>query len=189
MRERVSSDMETRTLETEILGREVNFDYSEHWVGYSILAMRVGIGWIMLQGGLQKLLNPSWTAAGYLNNVPAGNPLTSLWASMAGVPLVDQLVIAGLTLTGIGLIFGAFFRASALSAAAMNALFWASSLEGGIMQGLPVAHGWVVDSHIVYIALLLGLGAIGAGRIVGVDEELEKLSFVEKRPWLKYLLG
>ena len=181
--------METRTLETEILGRNVEFDYAEHWVGYSILAMRIGMGWIMLQGGLTKLFDPSWTAAGYLNNVPAGNPLMSIWSSMAGVPMVDQLVVWGLILTGIGLIAGALFRWSAFWAATMNALFWASSLEGGIMQGLPVAHGWVVDSHIVYIALLLGLGAFGAGRIVGVDEYLEDTEFVENHPKLKYLLG
>jgi thiosulfate dehydrogenase [quinone] large subunit len=181
--------LETRTLETEILGREVNFDYAEHWIGYSILAMRVGMGWIMFQTAIQKILDLSWTAAGYLNNVPAGNPLTSLWTSMAGVPLVDQFVIAGLKLTGLGLILGAFFRMSTFWAAVMNAMLWSSSLEGGIMQGLPVPHGWVVDSHIVYIALLTGLAAIGAGRIVGVDEEIEKLSVVEENSWLKCLLG
>lgn len=181
--------METRTLETEILGRSVEFDYAEHWVGYSILAMRIGMGWIMLQGGLTKIFDPSWTAARYLNNVPAGNPLTSVWSAMAGVPMVDQLVVWGLVLTGIGLMAGALFRWSAFWAAVMNALFWASSLEGGIMQGLPVAHGWVVDSHIVYIALLLGLGAFGAGRLVGVDEYLEEIEFVENHPKLKYLLG
>lgn len=180
--------METEKLETEIFGRKVNFDYSEDRVGYSLLLMRLSIGWIMFQGGVTKLLDPTWTAAGYLNNVPAGNPF-GFWSMMAGVPMIDMLVTWGLLLTGLGIITGTLFRFSAFWAAVMNLLFWASSLEGGIMQGLPVAHGWVVDSHIVYIMLLFGLAAFGAGRIIGVDEYLEDLEIVERNSWLRYLLG
>lgn len=180
--------MSSRKLETEILGREIDFDYSEDRVGYSLLLMRLSIGWIMFQGGVTKLLDPTWSAAGYLNNVPAGNPF-GFWSMMAGMPMVDMLVTWGLLLTGLGILTGALFRFSAFWAAVMNLMFWASSLEGGLMQGLPVAHGWVVDSHIVYIMLLFGLAAFGAGRIVGVDQYLEELEFVEENSWLKYLLG
>lgn len=181
--------MKTRTLETEIFGREISFDYSENRVGYSLLAMRLSIGWIMLQGGLTKLMDPSWTAAGYLNNVPSGNPFVGLWSMMAGVPMVDVLVTWGLVLTGLGLIFGVMFRWSAFWASVMNLLFWSSSLEGGLMKGLPVAHGWVIDSHIVYVMLLFGLGAFGAGRILGVDQYIEQYDFVQEHSRLKYLLG
>lgn len=57
------------------------------------------------------------------------------------------------------------------------------------MQGLPVAHGWVIESHIVYVMLLFGLGAFGAGRILGVDQYLEEYDFVQEHRRLKYLLG
>jgi thiosulfate dehydrogenase [quinone] large subunit len=181
--------MSQRKLETELLGKEIRFGYSENRVGYSLLAMRVSIGWIMFQGGLTKLLDPSWTAAGYLNNVPGGNPFVGSWSMMAGMPMVDMLVTWGLVLTGLGLILGAFFRWSAFWASVMNLLFWASSLEGGLMQGLPVAHGWVIDSHIVYVMLLFGLAAFGAGRILGVDQYLEEHSFVQEHSRLRYLLG
>lgn len=180
--------METRTLETEIFGRKIEFDYSENRVGYSLLLMRLSIGWIMFQGGLTKIMDPTWTAAGYLNNIPAGNPF-GFWSMMAGVPMVDMLVTWGLLLTGLGLIFGALFRWSAFWASVMNLMFWASSLEGGLMQGLPIAHGWVIDSHIVYIMLLFGLAAFGAGRILGVDQYLEQYDFVQEHDWLNYLLG
>lgn len=181
--------MKTQTLETELLGREISFEYSENRVGYSLLAMRVSIGWIMFQAGITKLLDPTWTAAGYLNNVPAGNPLTGLWTMMAGVPMVDMFVTWGLLLTGVGILLGAFFRWSSFWAAVMMLTFWASSLKGGILQGLPVAHGWVIDSHLVYVMLLFGLAAFGAGRILGVDQYLENYGFVEDNEWLKYLLG
>lgn len=71
----------------------------------------------------------------------------------------------------------------------MMLFFWASSLEGGLLQGLPVAHGWVVDDHIVYALLLFGLGAFGAGRILGLDRRLEDTAFVQRNRWLTYLLG
>ena len=114
------------------------------------------MGWTLFQGGITKLItypdaNPedNWTAAGFLNNaIPEGNPFVGLWGSMAGNPLVDQLVMWGLTLTGLGLILGALVRWNAFWGAVMMLFSWAASLQGGLLQGLPLAHGWVVDDHV-----------------------------------------
>jgi thiosulfate dehydrogenase [quinone] large subunit len=187
----------TRTLDAELFGRETHFEYSEQWIGYAIIAMRVTMGWVLFQGGVTKLItyldaNPenNWTAAGFLlNAVPAGNPLAGVFASMAGNPLVDALNMWGLTLTGLALILGAFVRWSAFWGAVMMLFYWLASLQGGLLAGLPLEHGWVVDDHLVYAFLLFGLGAIGAGRILGLDARLEKLSVVENNRWLRWLLG
>jgi thiosulfate dehydrogenase [quinone] large subunit len=187
----------TRQIDAELFGRETHFEYSEHWLGYAIVSMRVVMGWVLLQGGLTKLVtyldaNPenNWTAAGFLlNAIPDGNPLMGLWGSMAGNPLVDILVMWGLTLTGFGLVIGALVRWNAFWGAVMMLFFWAASLQGGLAQGLPLAHGWVVDDHLVYAALLFGLGAIGAGRILGVDASLEDVGLVSETGWLRYVLG
>ncbi|WP_424017731.1 hypothetical protein ACOZ4N_17950 [Halorientalis pallida] len=45
------------------------------------------------------------------------------------------------------------------------------------------------DHWIGYAILLFGLGAIGAGRIPGVDAWLEDQSFVQSIPWLRVFLG
>jgi thiosulfate dehydrogenase [quinone] large subunit len=187
----------TRQIDAELFGRETHFEYSEHWLGYAIVSMRVVMGWVLLQGGLTKLVtyldaNPenNWTAAGFLlNAIPDGNPLMGLWGSMAGNPLVDILVMWGLTLTGFGLVIGALVRWNDFWGAVMMLFFWAASLQGGLAQGLPLAHGWVVDDHLVYAALLFGLGAIGAGRILGVDASLEDVGLVSETGWLRYVLG
>ena len=186
-----------QTLETEILGRQVTFGYSEQWVGYSLFLLRLVMGWTLLQGGLTKLVtyldsDPSnnWTAAGYLANaIPPGNPFMPLWSSFAGSPLIALLNMWGLTLTGLALILGAFVRWSAFWGAVMMLFYWAASLTGGLAAGLPVAHGWVVDDHVVYALVLFGLGAFGAGRILGVDAYLEETSVVRNNPWLRLFLG
>lgn len=183
--------MAGQELETELFGKDVEFEYSEHWVGYSLLAMRIGIGWILLQGGLTKIFSSSWSASGYLSNIPAGNPFQTIWTLMVTEPLigiVNILVVAGLTLTGLGIILGAFMRLNAFFASTMMLLFWASSLEGGLIQGLPVAHGWVIDSHIVYIILIVAAAEFGAGRILGLDEKIEQMDFVQRHEWIKHFL-
>jgi thiosulfate dehydrogenase [quinone] large subunit len=186
-----------QTLQTEMLGREVSFEYSEHWIGYAMVFMRVTMGWVLFQGGITKLItylnaDPSdnWTAAGFLQHaIPEGNPLMGLWGSMAGSPLIDILVMWGLTLTGIGLLIGGLVRFNAFWGAVMMLFFWLASLTGGLLQGLPVAHGWVVDDHLIYAILLFGLGAMGSGRILGIDAYIEKMEFVKNNHWLKLLLG
>ncbi|MFC7128769.1 DoxX family protein [Haloferax chudinovii] len=188
---------DNRTLETELFGRPVRFDYSERWVGYSLFLLRVVMGWTLFQGGVTKLVtyldaDPSnnWTAAGFLaNGIPQGNPLMGVWGSMAGSPLIDMLNMWGLTLAGLAIIFGAFVRFSAFWGAIMMLFYWAAALEGGILAGLPLAHGWVVDDHIVYAVLLFGLGAFGAGRILGVDAYLENMEFVRRNRWMGLVMG
>lgn len=61
------------------------------------------MGWILLQGGVTKLvtyldanIENDWTAAGFLlDGIPAGNPFAGTWTALAGIPLVDGLVSGG----------------------------------------------------------------------------------------------
>lgn len=180
----------SRTIEGNILGFDVKAEYNSIVIAYAIVVMRVVMGWILFQGGITKVLDPEWTAAGFLQfAVPEGNPFMSLWAGFAGNPVIDFLVMWGLTLTGIGLILGALTRWNAFWGAFMMIMFWMASLQGGLAQGLPLEHGYVVNDHIVYAVLLFGLGALGAGRIAGVDAWLEKSDFVQNNRWLKLFLG
>ncbi len=177
-------------LETKFFGQTIETDYSLSWLAYAIVFMRIGMGWILFQGGITKVLNPEWTAAGFLlHAIPEGNPFMGMWASFAGSPLIDGLNAWGLTLTGLGLMLGALVRWNAFWAAIMMIFYWMASLQGGLAQFLPLEHGWVFDDHLVYAVLLFFLGAIGAGRIFGVDAYLEKLPFVANNKFLQALLG
>lgn len=189
--------MATRQLDADFFGRETSFEYSETWIGYALVGLRVVMGWTLFQGGLTKLVTyldsdptNNWTAAGFLQHaIPEGNPFVVLWGGMAGDPLVDLLVMWGLTLTGLGLMLGALVRWNAFFGAVMMVFFWAASLQGGLFAGLPLENGWIIDDHIVFVMLLFGLGAAGAGRFLGLDRAIEDTRFVEHHPWLRYLLG
>lgn len=183
--------MSERTLQSELFGRKVEFAYSERAFAYALFALRIVMGWTFLQGGLTKLLAPEgWSAAGFLANaIPEGNPFVGMFAAMAGNPVIDALNMWGLTLVGLSLLLGAFVRWSAFWGAVMMIFYWMASLQGGLLQGLPLEHGWVVDDHIVYAVLLYGLGAFGAGRILGLDAVLEKITYVREHPRLAYILG
>ncbi len=182
--------MTTHVLSGKLFGREVKAEYSYTWVAYALFGLRIVMGWILFQAGIVKLLDPEWSAAGFLQfAIPEGNPFTSVWAAWAGSPVIDFLVQWGLTLTGLGLLLGLLVRWNAFWAAVMMLFFWAASLYGGLAQGLPLEHGWVVDDHIVYALLLFGLGAFGAGRILGLDAILERTEFVKRHAWIRYLLG
>ncbi|MDY6769428.1 MAG: DoxX family membrane protein [Candidatus Nanohaloarchaea archaeon] len=167
----------------DLFGREETFAYSEEAVGYAVLALRLVMGWTMFYAGVTKLLDPGWTAAGYLSSIPAANPFSPLWAAIATdwLWLVDPLNAWGLTLIGLGLLTGAFLRFSAFWGAVAMLFYWASSF--------PLQHSILIDDHVVYALLLFGLGAVGAGRILGVDAYIEETAVVERRPWLRYLLG
>ncbi len=67
--------------------------------------LRVTIGWHLLYEGLIKLLNPQWSAAGYLQS--ATGPAAGLFHAMAAnegvLTAVNILNTWGLLLIGLGL--------------------------------------------------------------------------------------
>jgi thiosulfate dehydrogenase [quinone] large subunit len=193
----MSTQPSERTLRSELLGNEVTFNYSETWLAYSMLGLRIVMAWVFLQAGLSKLFEGgladplAWSSAGFLQNAIAeANPLRGLFLFFADyAAIVDPMVVFGQILIGLALLFGAFFRFAALMGAIQLSLFWTAAWQGGLMAGFPVAHGYFVDSSFVYMLLLFGLGAWGAGRILGVDRVLEETELVENTPWLRYVLG
>ncbi len=193
----MSSQPAERTLQSELLGREVNLHYSETWLAYSMLGLRLVMAWVFLQAGLAKLFEGglgdplAWSSAGFLNNAVAdANPLQGLFLFFADyAAILDPMVIFGQILIGLALLFGAFFRFAALMGALQMFFFWTAAWNGGLAAGFPMDNGYFIDSSFVYMLLLFGLGAWGAGRLLGVDRVLEETEIVKTNPWLRFLLG
>ncbi|ACV11417.1 DoxX family protein [Halorhabdus utahensis DSM 12940] len=193
--------MTTRELDAELFGRAVSFRYSETWIGYSLLSLRLIMGWTFFYAGITKVLNPEWSVRGFLTySIGPENPLSNLagyniWDIMATgeilgtglywYQLLTPLNQLGLTLVGLALIAGAFVRFSAFWGALMMTFYWLAAfpLEGSVL----------IDFHFVYVLLLFGIGAFGTGRILGLDAIIEEhpvtKPYLDRYPWLNLFLG
>lgn len=132
----------------------------------TILTLRIAIGWLFLYAGLAKLLNPQWTAAGYLKGAKTLPGLYAWLAASQNIGWVNFLNEWGLTLIGLALILGVLTRYASWAGIAMMALYY-----------LPVLHfpyvgdtSYLVDEHIIYILVLLVLSFAHAGNYWGLDK-------------------
>ncbi len=149
-----------------------------------LAAMRIALGWLFFYAGITKVLNPAWSAKGYLASSKTFSGFYSWLASDAVLPVVDFMNEWGLTLLGVSLIVGAFVRLSSLLGALMMVLYWFPVLD------FPkVEHGYLVDDHVIYALVLLYFAAAKAGRHYGLEERCAKLPICAKYPWLRAWLG
>ena len=175
--------MKETTYTVTALGRTFEFTHADTVLPFMTLAGRLSMGWIFIWSGFDKLIT-DFSSAGFLANASRG-PLKDIFIDMGtnqtALDVIDPLVIWGQILIGFSLILGLFTRVGAFFGAVQMLMFY-----------LPVLYpenNPFMDEHIIYIGILGLLGALGAGRIVGIDAFLEQTTTVKKMPALKYLLG
>ena len=165
-----------------ILGYPLSFTYHEIVVPFSFL-LRILMGWILVWAGFDKAIG-GFTAEGFLVHATSG-PIAGWFRDLGGdataLSVIDPLVTYGQILMGLAIFFGVATRAALFFAAIMMFLFY--------LAQFPPEHDLFVDYYLVYIVVYALLGAIGAGRILGVDRLLERLRPVRERHWLSYMLG
>jgi len=156
-----------------------------------ILALRIMMGVAFFQSGFEKVLSGSFSASGYLMNAPQanGSPAAGLFTAMGGsavfVDFVNVAVPWGEVLIGLGLIVGGLTRLAAFWGAFMMLLFYLGNWD--------VAHGYI-NGDFAYMLVFLSVAAFGAGRIMGLDQYIERyevggVPLAERYPWMRYLLG
>ncbi len=152
------------------------------WITLAVL--RVSIGWLMFYAGITKILDPNWSAAGYLQSAKTFTGLFQRLAQPNILPFINFINEWGLTLLGVSLILGVFVRISSILGAALMMLYYLPVLE------FPyVAHGFLVDEHIIYVAALLFFAAIHAGRYYGLENWCSNLPICHKFPKIRKWLG
>ncbi|MDA1060356.1 MAG: DoxX family protein [bacterium] len=131
--------------------------------------LRVLIGWLIFYAGLSKVLNPDWTAAGFLNGAENFSEIYGWFAKPGNIGWVDFLNQWGQLAIGLGLITGTFTRLASYAGILLMALYYFPSLD------FPyIGHGMIVDEHIVYIGVLVVLAEFNAGQYWGLDKGLKK---------------
>ena len=130
----------------------------------SLFLLRISLGWLMFYAGITKVLDPSWSALGYLKGAKI---LTSFYGFLIrpgvlpGINFVNEW---GLTLLGVSLILGVGIRFSAVLGSLLMLLYYLPILD----FPYPDPHSFIVDNHIIYLLGLLVLASFHAGNIWGL---------------------
>lgn len=128
----------------------------------SLLFLRLSLGWLFFYAGITKVLDPSWTAAGYLKAAQTATGLYNWFASPQNITWVNFLNEWGLTLIGGALILGIFVRLAALSGILLMILYYIPILNFPYVGKGTTS--FLVDQHIIFILALLLLWVFNAGK-------------------------
>jgi len=132
---------------------------------FTVFLLRISMGWIFLYAGLDKVMTPDWTAAGFLGNAQTFGPFYERFTNPEIIDLVNIINVWGLTLIGVSLITGAFVRVSSFFGAILMILYYFPTLD------FPYAgeHGFIIDDHLIYFFVFLVFIGLNAGRFLGLD--------------------
>lgn len=151
----------------------------------SIFLLRVVFGWMFFYAGITKIVNPAWSAAGYLKGAHTFAGFYNLLASPGVLPIVNFINEWGLLLLGVSLIIGIGVRISSILGAFLMLFYYLPILQ----FPYPNPHSYIVDEHIVYIFALLFFAAIRAGRILGLENWCVNLPICRRLPAIRKIFG
>ena len=128
--------------------------------------MRLAMGWFFFYAGITKLLDPSWTAAGYLNQAKIFPELFGWLASPANIGWVNFLNEWGLVLIGAALILGILVRFVSYWGILLMILYYLPILK------FPYAgeNYFIINDHIIYLLVFVIFITTRAGSYWGLDK-------------------
>ena len=139
---------------------------------FLLFLLRISIGWLLFYAGITKVLNPAWSAGGYLQNAKTFSGFYQWLATPEMLPITNFLNEWGLTLLGAALLFGVFVRWAGILGALMMILYYLPVLEFPNVG----EHSYIVDEHIIYALALLLLAASETGKIFGLGKKFPRLA-------------
>ena len=126
----------------------------------SLFLLRITLGWVFFWAGITKVLNPAWSAAGYLNSAKTFPGLYNWFASPTILPITNFVNELGLLILGLSLILGLYIRFTAPFGMLMMILYYLPIL----VFPYPNKNSFLVDEHIIYICGLLILVSFHADK-------------------------
>ena len=123
------------------------------------------MGWVMLYAGLTKVLDPNWSAAGYLGNAKTFEGFFNWFLKPEILPVTNFMNEWGLTFLGVSLILGACVKYSGMLGALLMLLYYFPVLDFPKIG----ANSYIIDDHIIYALVLLYFSFVRAGNYMGFD--------------------
>ena len=157
-------------------------------ISFILTLLRMAIGWHFLYEGMAKLIDPRWTAAGYLRN--ASGFLAGWFHHLGADPKIlhwiDILNIGGLLCIGLALLIGVSARLASAFGAALLLLYylavppWPGTDVGPGSEG----HYLLVNKNLLEMIALLAFALIpaawtyGFGRLAGIIRQAARRTAV-----------
>ena len=151
----------------------------------SLFLLRVSLGWMFFYAGITKVMNPEWSAAGYMKGAKTFAGFYQFLTQPGMLPAINFINEWGLLLLGVSLIFGVFVRLSSVLGTVLMLLYYFPILD----FPYPNAHSFIVDEHIIYALALALLAVWRAGRTYGLENWCANLPVCSKFPKLREWLG
>ena len=148
---------------------------------FSLVLLRLLIGWHFLYEGFAKVFNQNWTAAGFL--LDSQWIFSGIFNYMAEDPTLIAIVnfsnIWGLIFIGLGLMTGTLTRISSLAGIFLLGLYYfATPPFIGYTYSVPMEGSYlIVNKNMIEAMALLVLILFPTGHIIGLD----RLIFLKKR--------
>lgn len=136
----------------------------------SLLLLRIALGWIFLYSGITKVLDPNWSAAGYLKGAQTLAPLYHLFVQ--NITIINFLNSWGQTAIGAALIIGIFLRPAALFGILLMTLYYIPILHFPYVGKSPTS--LIVDEHVIYSLVFFLLFVFDAGKYFGLKNTVKK---------------
>jgi len=165
---------------------------------YFFASARIGLGLTFLWAFFDKLIglgyatcsvegvttvacNSAWISGGsptegFLTFATSG-PFANFYAGMAGNVLVDWLFMLGLLGIGLGLTLGIAMKLATSFGALLVLMMWSATLWP--------ANNPILDEHIIYAVVLLGLLEVNNTQVWGMKKAWNKVELVKNNSWLE----
>lgn len=156
---------------------------------YVWASARIGLGFIILWAFLDKTFGLGFATKASNSWINGGSPTTGflkfatsgifegLFTGLAGNVAVDVLFMLALLLVGVALILGVGMKIATISGGLLMLLLW--------MANVPPANNPILDEHIIYLILLIGLMKVRAGQTLGLGKWWSNMSLVKRFPILE----
>ena len=139
----------------------------------ALVALRLLIGWHFLYEGLAKIISPYWSAAPYLGDAQwiFKDLFINIASSPSAITAVDYLNMWGLTLIGLGLMFGLLERAALIAGIAVLALYYVAAPPfAGYRYAMPSEGSYlIVNKVLIELSAMLVLLAFPTARQFGLE--------------------
>ena len=139
----------------------------------ALVTLRVLIGWHLLYEGVIKIMDPNWSAAGFLNESKGVFSWFFIWiaSNNVAIGIVDFMNQWSLTIIGVLLIAGLFSRIAAYSGMVLIMLYYVAVPPLiGYDYSMPTEGSYlIVNKNLIEASALLILAVLPTGKYIGLD--------------------